>query len=222
MVERSEVKRRSALPDASKKASPPHVGRRERNKQEKLARIVAAARRLFNENGFQETTTQQIAEAADIGTGTLFLYAKSKEDLLIMVFKDEMIETSRAAFTNLPAGGALLDQLVHVFDQMVRYHERDLELTRILLREIMFQSSNDRADDIIELMQVVYGGITDLLVSAQKAGTLRPDQDPLLTAQVLFASYFMDLVSWLRGRETKQQFLDRLRQMLAISLGGAV
>lgn len=221
MVERSEVKRRSARPEAPEKASPPRVGRRERNKQEKLARIVAAARRLFNENGFQETTTQQIAEAADIGAGTLFLYAKSKEDLLIMVFKDEMIETSRAAFTQLPARGSLLDQLVHVFDQMARYHERDLELTRILLREIMFQSSDDRADDITELMQVVYGGITDLLTAAQKAGALRADLDPRLTAEVLFASYFMELVNWVRGRETKQQFLDRLRLMLAITLGGA-
>ncbi|MFM9442154.1 TetR/AcrR family transcriptional regulator [Streptomyces acidiscabies] len=54
------------------------VGRRERNKQEKLDRIVAAARELFAERGVDEVTTQQIADKADIGTGTLFLYAKTK------------------------------------------------------------------------------------------------------------------------------------------------
>ena len=65
-------------------ATPP-VGRRERNKQAKLERITAAARELFAEHGVDDVTTQQIAEKADIGTGTLFLYAKTKGELLLLV-----------------------------------------------------------------------------------------------------------------------------------------
>src|SRR5881628_3308253 len=61
------------------------VGRRERNKQEKLDRIVAAASELFAVHGVDEVTTQQIADKADIGTGTLFLYAKTKGELLLLV-----------------------------------------------------------------------------------------------------------------------------------------
>jgi len=53
------------------------VGRRERNKQDKLDRIRAAASELFSLHGVDEVTTQQIADKADIGAGTLFLYAKS-------------------------------------------------------------------------------------------------------------------------------------------------
>ena len=51
------------------------AGRRERNKQQKLDRITAAARELFAERGVDEVTTQEIADKADIGAGTLFLYA---------------------------------------------------------------------------------------------------------------------------------------------------
>jgi AcrR family transcriptional regulator len=58
------------------------LGRRERNKQQKLDRITAAASELFAEYGVEEVTTQQIADKADIGTGTLFLYAKTKGELL--------------------------------------------------------------------------------------------------------------------------------------------
>jgi len=47
----------------------PPMGRRERNKQEKLDRILAAAKDLFAAKGFNETTTQEIADRADIGTG---------------------------------------------------------------------------------------------------------------------------------------------------------
>ena len=93
-------------PAVSDTAAPP-PGRRERNKQEKLARIVGAARALFRDQGFTETTTQQIAEAADIGAGTLFLYARSKEDLLVMVFRDEMIETARRAIVDVLGAGLL-------------------------------------------------------------------------------------------------------------------
>jgi AcrR family transcriptional regulator len=70
---------------ASPRARNPQSGesRRERNKRDKLARIVAAARALFQTQGYDKTTTQQIARAAEIASGTLFLYAKSKEDLLL-------------------------------------------------------------------------------------------------------------------------------------------
>ena len=61
------------------------VGRRERNKQQKLDRITAAARELFAERGVDEVTTQEIADKADIGAGTLFLYAKTKGELLLLV-----------------------------------------------------------------------------------------------------------------------------------------
>lgn len=155
MVERSNVRRVAANTSARDQQSAPRVGRRERNKQEKRARIVSAARKLFRERGFAETTTQQIAERADIGTGTLFLYAKSKEDILVMVFRDEMIETAKLAFANMPSKGSLVDRLMHVFGLMIRYHERDIELSRILLKEIMFQSAPERREDISELMQVI-------------------------------------------------------------------
>ena len=65
--------------------APQPVGRRERNKQNKLERITAAAGELFAAHGVDEVTTQQIADKADIGTGTLFLYAKTKGELLLLV-----------------------------------------------------------------------------------------------------------------------------------------
>ena len=63
----------------------PQPGRRERNKQVKLERIIAAASELFAAHGVDEVTTGQIADAADVGAGTLFLYAKTKGELLLLV-----------------------------------------------------------------------------------------------------------------------------------------
>lgn len=45
-------------------------------------RILEAARRLFSENGFQATTTRDIAVASEIATGTLFNYFRTKEAII--------------------------------------------------------------------------------------------------------------------------------------------
>ena len=58
---------------------------RERNRRDKLQRITAAARALFVEKGFDETTTREIARRADVALGTLFLYATDKRDLLFLI-----------------------------------------------------------------------------------------------------------------------------------------
>src|SRR5947199_9613102 len=88
------------------------VGRRERNKQDKLDRITAAARELFAEHGVDEVTTQQIADKADIGTGTLFLYAKTKGDLLLLAqnatYADALDKGKAAAETAADTRNAIM------------------------------------------------------------------------------------------------------------------
>lgn len=200
----------------------PRVGRRERNKQEKLARIVGAARQLFSERGFAETTTQQIAEAADIGTGTLFLYARSKEDLLVLVFSDEMVETARAAFASVEPDAPLLDQLMQVFSSMLAYHERDRDIARLLLKEVMFPDVMGRGAAIGELLDVIFAGLADLVVKARAAGRCNQDAPPLMVAENLFANYYMELLGRLGERTTAAQFQTRLRQHLAITINAPV
>jgi len=211
------AQKRTAKGEAEK-TSP--IGRRERNKQEKLGRILAAARDLFAAKGFSETTTQEIAERADIGTGTLFLYAKSKEDLLIMVFKDEMIETSQTAFRKVSPDMPLVDQLMQVFGAMVAYHNRDLPLARALIREITILSGPDRKEDVRELMRIIYGGIGDVITAARARERIRTGIDLVLVGEALFGIYYVGLIGWLNGHMTKQAFLKRLRAKLALSIDG--
>lgn len=72
------------------------VGRRERARLDKESRIFAAASELFDAHGFDRVTTQQIAEQADIGAGTLFRYAASKGELFLMVFNQRLAAAVQA------------------------------------------------------------------------------------------------------------------------------
>ncbi|NBE92349.1 TetR/AcrR family transcriptional regulator [Nonomuraea sp. KC401] len=58
-------------------------GRRERKKQRTRQALIQAALRLFEKQGYEETTVAQIAEAADLSTRTFFLHFPTKEDVLL-------------------------------------------------------------------------------------------------------------------------------------------
>jgi AcrR family transcriptional regulator len=189
----------------------PTPGRRERNKLEKQARIVDAARELFQRQGFAETTTQQIAAAADIGTGTLFLYASSKEDLLIMVFKDEMVKNAQDIFAQLPWHASAVDQMMAVFQHMVEYHARDVEISRLLLRELVMPTSSGQHSDIAELMDVVYGGLTDIVTRTNHDDL----GDPERTARSAFALYYFALITWLGRGFDRDKSMAQLRDQLS-------
>lgn len=66
------------------------LGLRARNRLSKEAAIRKAATRLFLEKGYEATTLREVAEAADVGFGTVFNYANDKAGLLAMVFVNQL------------------------------------------------------------------------------------------------------------------------------------
>jgi AcrR family transcriptional regulator len=114
------------------------IGRRERNKQQKLDRITAAARELFAERGVEEVTSQEIADKADIGAGTLFLYAKTKGELLLLVQNStyaDALTQGRSAAENIPD---MLDAVMAIVRPVVECNRKQVDNGRTYLREIVF------------------------------------------------------------------------------------
>lgn len=194
----------------------PKLGRRERNKLEKMSRIIGATRGLFASQGFEKTTTLQIAEAAGIGVGTLFLYARTKEDLLFMVFLDEMLETAELAFKKVNKNNSLLENVMTVYSRMIEYHARDLPLTRIILKEITIPETEQRVTDLRALTDVIFSGLAKLTSQAQAKGEIAPDMSALSIARSLFATYYFELIGWVGGINTREEFQTNLRNQLSV------
>lgn len=114
------------------------VGRRERNKQEKLDRIVAATSELFAEHGVDEVTTQQIADKADIGTGTLFLYAKTKGELLLLVQNAKYVEALEQGRADAETVPGVLDAVLAIVRPIVECNRIQIDNGRTYLREMVF------------------------------------------------------------------------------------
>src|SRR3974390_2701246 len=83
--------------EATRTEEPPKPGLRERKKAKTRALIQACALRLFVEQGYDETSIEQVAEAAEVSPSTVFRYFPTKPDLVIYDALDErMIESFRA------------------------------------------------------------------------------------------------------------------------------
>ena len=113
-------------------------GRRERNKQEKLERITRAASDLFAQHGVDDVTTQQIAEAADIGAGTLFLYAKTKGELLLLAQNDNYSRSLERGRVDAAEAATTLDAVLAVVTPIVECNRAQVENGRTYLREMVF------------------------------------------------------------------------------------
>lgn len=118
--------------------APVVMGRRERNKQAKLERIIAAASELFSEHGVDDVTTQQIAEKADIGTGTLFLYAKTKGELLLLVQNAKYAEALRLGLDAAKKAANPVDAVMAIVRPVVECNRLQIDNGRTYLREMVF------------------------------------------------------------------------------------
>ncbi|MFK7895232.1 MAG: TetR/AcrR family transcriptional regulator [Myxococcota bacterium] len=202
-------------------APPETVGRRQRSKHDKLRRIRAAAQRLFADQGFEATTTRQIAEEADIGTGTLFLYAKSKEELLVIVFQEDMVRIRDEAFATLPKRATLLDEVFHVYRAMSEFHERDRALGRVYAKEMAFVREPNR-QGLHDFMNGIYELTERRIKAAKTRGEVAEQIPSRMLARNLFALYFSLLQSGLAEDVSlvSADHLGLLRESLALQLRG--
>jgi AcrR family transcriptional regulator len=190
----------------------------ERNKRQKLARIKLAARRLFERKGFPATTMREIAANADIGHGTLFLYASSKEDILVMIFREQVGRAVDTAIATIPHRRPILDQILHVLGALTTHHERNVALARVFVKELPFV--DDTRHGIAEFMTNLLTHMADLIGGAQATGELAPDFPSMLLARNLFAIYFNQLPRWLGQEGAKPAQRDRwIREALELQLG---
>ena len=191
--------------------------RRERNKRDKRNRIVGAARALFNAQGYEKTTTQQIAAAADIAEGTLFLYAPTKGDLLVLVFAEELAELVERTYAAMAKDAPLVEQVLELFGGMIRYHAKDVETARALIRELTFLGNPQRRESVDIILETNMGHLQSIVQSRIDAGEIRP-VDTQLLSRVLFSLYLQQLQGWLSQIATKEEFEGYLRKVFTFTI----
>jgi AcrR family transcriptional regulator len=203
----------------------PAIGLRERGKREKRRRIQHAAQAVFAEKGYAAATTREIAARAEVATGTIFLYARDKHDLLMMIVNDALDEMIERGMATLPAA-PLLDQLVHVFAIRYEFWMRDLDLSRHYFHEA-YPSLTRPRDGHIEVERFherrarTLDGLAGIVAAKQRAGSVSAALDCDLAAHLIFDVYVGENRKWLSADQpTAAGGIAQLRRVLALAIAG--
>ena len=195
---------------------------RERNKTDKLRRIKDAARELFVSNGFDETTTREIAIRAGVGIGTVFTYADNKRDLLFLVANDELAEVTAAAEASLRQDASCLQNLTGFFRHHYKFYAQQPELSRLLLREMTFYDSGRQAARFQQTREKNIKIVGDVMQMAADRKAIRIAEDPQFVGWVAFCIFQVELRRWLMSRNpvlsSGMKSLERALRLLMTGL----
>ncbi len=147
--------------------------------------IADAAVRLFITNGFDKTTTRQIAKAARLSIGSLYEYFATKEDVLYLVLDSIYIEIEQALSTARSKGAtektALAELIRHYFTACHRRSDYMLLLyqeTHVLPREWrkrVLKSENNVISIIEKTLSEIFGSIDPALRKSSRSKILAHD-----------------------------------------------
>jgi TetR/AcrR family transcriptional regulator, cholesterol catabolism regulator len=196
-----------------------HTGKREQNKLEKRDRIRVAAEKLFTRQGYEATTVRQVADAAEVASGTVFLYARDKEDLLFLVMHERLRRTVDEALASMPRRARLLDGWLHQFKAIYEMYGKHEALARPFVR-LVPGSRGLNADLVNALTQTFVQRLALQVQEAQSRGEVRADVDPFLAATMAFGLYFTVLMSWLAGYTEISSLPEALAQALELLFRG--
>jgi AcrR family transcriptional regulator len=189
------------------------LGRRERNKQQKLDRITAAASELFAEHGVEEITTQQIADKADIGTGTLFLYAKTKGELLLLVQNAhyaEALKRGRAAAETTPDA---LDAVMAIVRPIVECNRTQIANGRTYLREMVFGDPTEPHHS--EALSIV-AQTEEAIAAVLGRNELLSADDAATSAPIVSAIMFLSMAASVNAASSTEAIVQDIRTQVSL------
>lgn len=200
-------RRKGAATPAAPAAPAPGRGGRAQQKLDTRRRIRDAAWALFTELGYDGTTTKAVAERAEVATGTVFVHARDKADLLMLVMHDRIAAAVDAAFDTLPRKEPLLPQLLHVFQTLFAMYGEQPLVSQAFVKAFP-GASGPNGERMNAFTFAFLHRIAGLVRDAQARGEVGSDIDPLAAAHNIFALYFAALLSWLSGFVTLGVALD--------------
>lgn len=195
----------------------PGTSLRERKKTAKQERILEVATRLFAEKGYEAVTTAEIAEAAEVGVGTLFRYAGSKAELLVAVMNSRFAEGIEAGLSEATEGRAMAESIIAILRPFVEESMTHPENMLAYEREALFGSVEHREKATSSVSRVEQAILQVMLL--HRARPRDPSADLEDIAHTIYAVLYLDIVKVTTGRSAMADLPARVRRSVGFLTG---
>jgi AcrR family transcriptional regulator len=194
--------------------------RRALAKQQTRAKVLAAARRLFSEQGYEGATIRDIAAAAGMSTGAVFANFSDKSDLFREIMLTDMAALGDAMRDAGERGNGVEDSLLRIFMAGYEFYQSQLPLARAAFS--VGWSPQDgpalRGAPSAEKLRTL---VAEALGRGVAAGELAEGSDMELRAQMLFETYLSNFPQAIFQGWTLDALEARSRDQIRILLSGA-
>ena len=189
-------------------------------KQQTRAKVLAAARRLFSEQGYEGATIRDIAAAAGMSTGAVFANFTDKSDLFreIMVHDMELLGSQmREAAAR---GRTVEDALLKIFAAGYAFYKSQMPLARAAF-SVSWSTDDGQALRNMAPVQVMQDAILEQLTAGVARGELGQESEVKLRAQMLFDAYLSNFPQAIFQGWSLDALQARSRDQIRIILAGA-
>jgi TetR/AcrR family fatty acid metabolism transcriptional regulator len=186
---------------------------------DKRERILDAAVRVLARKGFHATRVSEVAKAAGVADGTIYLYFDSKDALLVSLFEDRVERLLKYLDAELPRASTASDKIRRVIELQLGLLEGERDLAEVLT-VILRQSSKLMKEHAAPKFNAYLDVIARVVADGQKSGELRDDVPPHLVARAIFGALDGIAMTWVLGKANRGGLLRASGQLAQIVLRG--
>jgi TetR/AcrR family fatty acid metabolism transcriptional regulator len=186
----------------------------------KPQQIIDAAIRVFARTGYYNSRVSDIAREAGIASGTIYLYFKTKDEILVTLFREKMaewVELVRGEIAGEPDPVAKLRRLVALHFSVLEANPDLAEVVQVELRQGHKFFRGASAHEVSAYFTL----IGSVLEEGIAGGRIRRDVPVKLATKMLFGAMDQVATSWVLGKRA-YRLSDAAEPVAAIFLKGVL
>jgi len=170
------------------------------NKNNKYHRILEAAVKVFARQGFYQSTIAQIAKEAGVADGTIYLYFKNKDDILVQFFSYRTKQVFERFRAEVKIADNSLDKLRNLIRRHLTEFQRDRDMA--VVYQVETHQNSRLAESQIREMSVMYQDLVSEIVElGQQEGSIRKDLYVGLVKRFILGAVDEVINTWLHSEK---------------------